>query len=570
MAEIEDCSSEPTPINQCPSQISINDGMRSSEVSEGSSKRRGKSKRVLLKRRNPSVVVRRHRTNNVNTIGLLLGISFAAVTAQVLYKRDAAAESISPNHLSKMCTSAIKESLASVFGDKLDGLTRNFEQSFSSTLSTLQLVYESSKCNEENKLNNMKMKILNSKLTIDKGECSGDIVRADGPSRPSYTEIQDESISHDLAEEVRDNFHMDSIRRDSREEDRGRDNFHVNSVTHDSPEEGRDKFIVDSVSRDLALYGQSNQMISFSQISFGSVNNPMVSIFEKSVTEQCRSNDLKALEIGLKMEELNMKRDELALNRDSNSLSRSKLAMGESKASFKAEKFKTELEDTRHGELKKKCIDCLITGLLIMSSSLFYGAYVYSYERIAEATESCTPSTQESSSWWTPKSVTSFNSKLNILWCQVQVMSRMLFGVLMIFAVAYLLLQRSTTSSQTMPVTFVLLMLGVGCGYCGKLCVETLGGSGNVWLLYWEILCLLHFLSLCWTPALFRILHGPVSEWQTTQKKSIFGYWIRRVVFYTILLVFLPLFCGLMPFASLGQWKDHFTLKGSDFNGSEW
>jgi len=83
MAEIEDCSSEPTPINQCPSQISINDGMRSSEVSEGSSKRRGKSKRVLLKRRNPSVVVRRHRTNNVNTIGLLLGISFAAVTAQV-------------------------------------------------------------------------------------------------------------------------------------------------------------------------------------------------------------------------------------------------------------------------------------------------------------------------------------------------------------------------------------------------------------------------------------------------------------------------------------------------------
>ncbi|KAL9313755.1 hypothetical protein ACSQ67_019207 [Phaseolus vulgaris] len=541
MAEIEDCSSEPTPINQCPSQISINDGMRSSEVSEGSSKRRGKSKRVLLKRRNPSVVVRRHRTNNVNTIGLLLGISFAAVTAQVLYKRDAAAESISPNHLSKMCTSAIKESLASVFGDKLDGLTRNFEQSFSSTLSTLQLVYESSKCNEENKLNNMKMKILNSKLTIDKGECSGDIVRADGPSRPSYTEIQDESISHDLAEEVRDNFHMDSIRRDSREEDRGRDNFHVNSVTHDSPEEGRDKFIVDSVSRDLALYGQSNQMISFSQISFGSVNNPMVSIFEKSVTEQCRSNDLKALEIGLKMEELNMKRDELALNRDSNSLSRSKLAMGESKASFKAEKFKTELEDTRHGELKE--------------------VHRLSYYRFAH---------HESSSWWTPKSVTSFNSKLNILWCQVQVMSRMLFGVLMIFAVAYLLLQRSTTSSQTMPVTFVLLMLGVGCGYCGKLCVETLGGSGNVWLLYWEILCLLHFLSLCWTPALFRILHGPVSEWQTTQKKSIFGYWIRRVVFYTILLVFLPLFCGLMPFASLGQWKDHFTLKGSDFNGSEW
>ncbi|BAT79122.1 Protein CPR-5-like protein [Vigna angularis] len=574
MTEIENCSSEPTTINQFQSQISMNNGMQSSDMSETSSnssrKRKSKGKKVSFKRRNPSVVVRRHRTNNVDTIGLPLGMSFAAVMAQVLYRQDVAAESISPSHLSVMCTSAIKESLASVFGDKLDGLTRNFEQSFSSTLSTLQSVYESSKCNEGNKLNNMKMEILSSRLTLDKGECSGDTFRESGPSRPYDTEIH-QSISRDLVEEVKDNFHRDSVSHDYPEEDRGGDNFHVNSVSDDSPEEGRDKFLMDSVSRDLALYGQSDQMVSFSQISFGSVNNPMVSIFEKHVAEQGRSNDLKALAIGLKMEELNMKKDELALNRDLNSLSRSKLAMGESKASFKAEKFKTELEDTRHGELKKKCIDCLITGLLVMSSSLFYGAYVYSYERIAEATESCTPSTQESSSWWTPKSVTSFNSKLHILWCQVQVMSRMMFGVLMIFAVAYLLLQRSTTSSsQSMPVTFILLMLGVGCGYCGKLCVETLGGSGNVWLLYWEMLCLLHFFSLCWTPALFQILHGPVTAWQITEKKTIFQYWIRRVLFYTILLVFLPLFCGLMPFASLGQWKDHFAMEGSDFNGSEW
>lgn len=163
-----------------------------------------------------------------------------------------------------------------------------------------------------------------------------------------------------------------------------------------------------------------------------------------------------------------------------------------------------------------------------------------------------------------------FNSKLHILWCQVQVMSRMAFGILMIFAVAYLLLQRSTTTSQTMPVTFILLLLGIFCGYCGKLCVETLGGSGIVWLLYWEIMCLLHFLSLCWTSALFRILHGPVTPSQTMEENTILRYWIRRVLFYAAMLVFLPLFCGLMPFASLGQWKEHFTLKGSDFNGSEW
>ncbi|RDX99145.1 Protein CPR-5, partial [Mucuna pruriens] len=566
MAEIENYSA----ISECESKVSMENRPQSSEASEttsssSSQKGKGKGKGVAFRRRNPRVLVRRNKANNVDTIGLPLGMSFAAIMAQVLYRKDTAAESMSPDHLSMMCSSAIKESVASVFGDKLDGLTRNFEQSFSSTLSTLWLIYESSTSNEGNKLNNKKMKIPSSKLTLDKGECSGDIVTEDGHSRPSHAEIQDQSISCDASAEVRGNFHMDSI-------------------SCGSPEEGRDNFHMDSTSRDLTLYEPSNQMVPFSQISFGSVNNPMVSIFEKSIVEQCRSNDLKILELGLKMKELKLKEDELALNHDSNNLNRSKLAMGESKASFRAEKFKTQLEDTRHGELKKKCIDCLITGLLIMSSSLLYGAYVYSYERITGATESCTPSTQasiifcffllpsclvhESSSWWTPKSVISINSRLHILWCQVQVMSRMMFGVLMIFAVAYLLMQRST-SSQTMPVTFILLMLGVGCGYCGKLCVETLGGSGNVWLLYWEIMCFLHFLSIGWTSALHSVLHGPVIASQTTEDNTFFRYWIRRVLFYATMLVFLPLFCGLMPFASLGQWKDHFTVKVSDFDGSE-
>ena len=65
----------------------MNNGMQSSDMSETSSnssrKRKGKGKKVSFKRRNPSVVVRRHRANNVDTIGLPLGMSFAAVMAQV-------------------------------------------------------------------------------------------------------------------------------------------------------------------------------------------------------------------------------------------------------------------------------------------------------------------------------------------------------------------------------------------------------------------------------------------------------------------------------------------------------
>ncbi|KAK2419235.1 protein CPR-5 [Trifolium repens] len=365
MAEIETCSS---------SQSETTSSYSSSQLQ----KPKVKTKGIRFKRRNPKLTVRRNRgssssSSNVAAIGFPLGMSFAAVMAQVLYRRDAAAESMSPDHLSLMCSSAIKESLSSVFGDKLDGLTRNFEQSFDSTLSTLRLIYESSSSNELNKLNNIRLEIPSSKLI--RGDCSRDIVMEDGQSGPlsqAHAEIMDQSIS---PEEVRDNFHMESI------------------------------------TRDLALHEQSNQMVCFSRTSSGAlVNNPVISTFEKSIVEQCRSNDLKTVELGIAMKKMKLKETELALRYDLNDLQRSKLAVEVSKTSFKAEKFKTQLEDTRYGELNKKCIDCLIAGLFIMSSSLFYGAYVYNFERINEAAESCAPPEEESSSWWTPK------NRLRLLW----------------------------------------------------------------------------------------------------------------------------------------------------------
>jgi hypothetical protein len=82
-----------------------------------------------------------------------------------------------------------------------------------------------------------------------------------------------------------------------------------------------------------------------------------------------------------------------------------------------------------------------------------------------------------------PKSMATFNSGLQLLMCQVQALSRMLFAGLMIGEITLLLIQRSAATNQTMPITFIMLLLGVGCGYAGKFCIDTLGGSGNHWLL---------------------------------------------------------------------------------------
>ncbi|KAG4211948.1 hypothetical protein ERO13_A02G134000v2 [Gossypium hirsutum] len=487
-----------------------------------------KGMHLSSKRRNLRVrfgPVRRADVLDVDSIALPLGMSFAAVVAQVLEKIDVTNERLPPDYLSLICTSAVKESLANVFGDKFDCFARNFEKSFGSTLRTLRLINDSSKHKEKYPSNPNNVESSSDETTSRK---SFDI-------KDSYSEVDRSSVSTqnqlNIHEEVQENIQTGSL------------------------------------NRELVIHGQVNQLACFNPRTGSVADQSVRSTIEKSVIEQVRSNDLKTLELSLTMRKLKLKEEQLALNFDSNHLERSKLAMGISKASFKAEKFKNELEDTGQAELLKKCIDCLVAGLLIMSFLLMYGTYVYSYKRITDATSSCNLSLEDSKSWWIPKQVSSLNIGFHTLKCQLQVVSRMMFGVMLILAVAYLLIQRSGTSNQTMPVTVILLLLGIVCGLAGKFCVDTLGGNGYYWLFYWEILCFLHFLANVFTSMLFIILHGPVNISQRTSS-TLLPYWIRRSLFYSIMLFILPLLCGLMPFAGLFEWKDHFLQLVLD-NGEE-
>ncbi|KAK1591558.1 hypothetical protein Q3G72_009515 [Acer saccharum] len=484
-----------------------------------------RANRVALKRRsNPKIkfgAVRRNEGGDMGAIALPLGMSFAAVVAQVLERKDAAGDKISIDHLSRICTSAVRESLTNVFGDKFDFFARNFEKSFGTTLRTLTLINEGG-CH----LSNLDTSTLD--VTSNENGCTNN-------SNTNYCHSESEIDFATIAtQDV--------------------------STTH---EEVQEELSTNFINKELVLHGQNNQLVCASSGTLVSVmNQSMLSTIEKSVVEQVRSNDLKTLELGLVMERMKLKKTQLALNHDSNHLERTK-------ASFKVEKFKTQLEDTRYSELLRNCIDCLVAGIVTMSASLLYAAYVHSYKKISEATAACTPSSQESKSWWIPNTVSSFNSGWHTIKCQVQVISRMLFGFLMIITIAYLLLQRSGSSSrQTMPITFILLLLGFACGFAGKLCIDTLGGSGYLWLLYWESLCLVHFFANVWTSALFRILHGPVNVSQGMKGHTIVPYWIRRSLFYATMLLFLPLVCGLLPFASLGKWIDHFVVLVFDYQSS--
>ncbi|MQM01169.1 hypothetical protein Taro_033917 [Colocasia esculenta] len=415
--------------------------------------------------------------DDLQDLALSLGMSFAAVVAQV-------------------------------YGKRFDSFMRNFGKSFHSTLKTLQVIQGESMCEQHNHFS---------------------------PSRNCSDAASTQDILESLnsVEEIQENCPMSSV-----------DNQLILQA---------------EVNQQLAHLSQRSTNLCFSQSA--------LSTLEKSVMEQARSNDLKAVEIGLIIRKLQLKKSQLDLSSYASFLERVKISMGISKASFKEEKLRNEIRDFRLAELLRMCTDLLVAGLILMSCLLVYGAYVFSYRRISEATSSCVSTAKEAKSWWVPKPVASFNSGWLFLRCHVVVISRMFFGVLMILAIAYSVFQRSASSGSAMKVTFILLLLGAACGAAGKLCVDTLGGNGYYWLFYWEIYCLLHFLANAFPSHLYYILCGPVSV-SPEATKVVLPYWVRRFTFYTILVLILPILSGLMPFASLREWQDHLVNKM--FPSGEW
>ncbi|KAG6384921.1 hypothetical protein SASPL_153744 [Salvia splendens] len=516
--------------------------------------------------------------SDVDALGLPLGMSIAAVVAQVLEKKNVPGKNMSVDYLSAICGLAVRESLGNVFGDKFNNFVKNFETSFRSTLMTLQLISDSSQ-DDGKKLR--RARSAGRSCSVTSNMTCDNIYK--GSTHPPEATEEELCVRANITEQQGSEYQGNTCEAGNLSSDCRIGDMSCLSNNGDVPapflrrtstdgechthSEMNENEKMNMISQQLILHdNRTEQQLACASHRSSSVPDlnqfSMLSTIEKSVKEQTRSNELKAFEIGLIMQKLQLKERQLELNSNANILERWKFSMGISKASFKAEKFKTEMQDTRQVELLKKCLDFLVGGLIIMLFTLAYGTYVYSHQRIVEATEACSPY-MESKSWWMPNAVSSFNSGLQLLRCQVQVFSRMLFGMIMIAAIAFLLIQRSSSSHQTMPVTVILLLLGVGCGYAGKFCIDTLGGSGNHWLFYWEALCLLHFFSNTFNSTLYIILNGPIIVAERVDHNHGFPYWMRRLLFYATLL-FLPLLCGLMPFASPLDWFKHFTSQEVD------
>ncbi|KAG2316877.1 hypothetical protein Bca52824_019999 [Brassica carinata] len=452
--------------------------------------------------RNPTVRLGMARRSvgerQAEALALPLGMSIAAFANLVLERKSVAGQNVYVDDLGVISASAVKESLANVYGNKLGSFATNFEKSFNSTLRILKMINESAFQHQLDNNNNV------DRSTID--GCSD--------SELSVKENSSPTSAHEIV-----------------------------------------------------LHEETRQLSCVQRI-------PAMSLtpFERlSIQEKALANDLKREENGLKKTELGLKEMEIALLYDSNILGKSKLEMNVSKRAFDEERFRTEQEEARKTDMITKIMDWLVVSVFNMLASMLYGAYVFSQQRIMEATSICQPSEDKTSSWWVPKQVSSINTEFNILLCRVRVWVQSFFGVLMILVFTYFIIQRSSGTKQTMPVTFIVLFLGVVCGLPGKLCVDTLGGNGKLWLLLWELFCLLQFVANVFILALYRLLYGPVTVTEEGRcgdsMVTMVPYWARRSVFFGLILLVLPVGNGLLPFATVGAWGHHFTVVVSTFLG---
>lgn len=280
-----------------------------------------------------------------------------------------------------------------MFGDKYDNFVTNFETSFRTTLMTLQLISEEKK--RERLVRSCSVTSNKTRgNTVKNSECPPEVTEQESCVHKNITERkQGAGYQGSTPFSIGDLAYLSS-NGEGPVELPLRTSAHITCHTHSVMEENVQKILTGHelvlhdkrTEQQLVCSSPSNGASSVSQLS-------MLRTIEKSVMEQTRSNDLKTFEIGLIMKKMQLKERQLELSSNANFLERWKLSMGISKASFKAEKFKTELHDMRQVELLKRCLDFLVGGLIIMLFSLAYGTYVYSHQRIIEATEACSPHT---------------------------------------------------------------------------------------------------------------------------------------------------------------------------------
>lgn len=279
---------------------------------------------------------------------------------------------------------------------------------------------------------------------------------------------------------------------------------------------------------------------------------------------------LRKMELTYKFRDLHLKEANLHLASETNSLMREDVGLSRNKIDLKETEFQYRKLSTAYADFSRRCADEMVAGLCVMLCALFFGAWRYSYDHLINVVSVCQPIVYEPSNSYVPglsmivNLLNLMTSQLLMLVCEVTVAARMFLGLGVISVVAVSLLRKSvSSSSQAMPATILIVVLGGICGVAGKFAVDSLGGSGYHWLLVWETFCLVHTSAACFTSTLYRFLNGaPLSATSRSHQQPYYVKpWLRRLCFHVVIVLVLPTLAGLFPFARV---RDIVLVLGSN------
>ncbi|KAH7278566.1 hypothetical protein KP509_38G046900 [Ceratopteris richardii] len=279
--------------------------------------------------------------------------------------------------------------------------------------------------------------------------------------------------------------------------------------------------------------------------------------YERHVKAQEQRNQFQFVKLQHLLKQQTLEEEKIQLASAANGLMRENIDLNRHKVSFKENIALEQQAKAAHVSFCSMCADELAAGLCIMLTTLVYSVRMYSFSLLNDLVSMCQSSIKEPRRSigfhmdWFYNSLDSLAGKLQAIVCHFTVTGRILIGSILVGVVAQSLIRRSImNSSQAMPATILIVVLGGICGFVGKISIDSLGGSGITWWLIWGTFCFLHALTNCFTPSIYRFLHG-----SHTGRKSRFGlpFWMRRLAFHSLIVLFLPLLAGLLPFGNFSH-----------------
>eukprot|EP00959_Pyramimonas_sp_CCMP1952_P257215 5374322-Pyramimonas_sp.AAC.1 len=274
---------------------------------------------------------------------------------------------------------------------------------------------------------------------------------------------------------------------------------------------------------------------------------------------------LKAMEIYVQMHACNLsehanllRSEQLDQSKVGNELKGQAVAQGAEKMAAKREEAAAAHARCAAELFRARCRDDLSAGLLLLLGCILWSMWRSTGHKLAALAAQCSEQEQKGGgmlglvSLWRPAILDSVGRGGCVLGELAATLGGAAGGFAALLFVAFALVRSNVLAHRSAaPLTVLLVVMGGACGAVGAGAISRAGGSGTVWLVLWEALCVVHAYAALTGAGdlLVRVLHGdPRPPLEGKVAAAGLGLGVRSLLFHLALGYVLPVATGTLPF----------------------